>query len=306
MSPVRKAFLALIIANLIWGAASPIFKLGLETVPPFTLAFWRFFIAAVLLGLFLGKRAKNPVQTRHDLWLLVGYAISGITLNIAFFFLGLMLTESINGPIIGSAQPIVTLFLSILFLRERFVWRKFIGMLAGTIGICIIVFEPLLLANAGTVLGNVLLVLAMLGAVGSNITGKIIFKKYDPIVITFWAFVISSASFIPLAFFEYLGKPTLYQTISSAGFFSIAYGAILSSLAAYCLFAYGISKIKASDASMFTYIDPVIGTILAWVILSEPVTRFFILGSIFIFTGIFMAEGRLHYHPIHLFWKKEE
>jgi drug/metabolite transporter (DMT)-like permease len=146
----------------------------------------------------------------------------------------------------------------------------------------------------------------MLGAVGANITGKIIFKKYNPLTITFWAFLISSCSFLPLSGWEYIANPNLFHSIPASGIWSVAYGAILSSLVAYCLFAYGISKIKASDASMFAYIDPVIGTILSYTLLSEPITRYFILGAVFIFTGIFMAEGRIHYHPIPRLWKKDD
>ncbi len=44
MSPI----LALIITNIIWGAASPIFKFALQNIPPFTLAFIRFFFAGLL------------------------------------------------------------------------------------------------------------------------------------------------------------------------------------------------------------------------------------------------------------------
>jgi drug/metabolite transporter (DMT)-like permease len=154
LSPVKKAIVALIVANLIWGAAAPIFKIGLRTVPPFTFAFLRFSIATILLALILGKRIKNPIKNRHDLWMVVAYTLSGITFNISFYFIGLRLTEAINAAVIASAQPIVTLFLAIAFLHERFITRKFIGMLIGTIGICLIVFEPLLSATGGTVTGN--------------------------------------------------------------------------------------------------------------------------------------------------------
>lgn len=43
MSP----FVALVIANIIWGGASPIFKYALQNIPPFTLAFIRFFFCRV-------------------------------------------------------------------------------------------------------------------------------------------------------------------------------------------------------------------------------------------------------------------
>ena len=45
------AILALVIANIIWGAASPIFKYALTDIPPFTLAFIRFFYPWLLLNL---------------------------------------------------------------------------------------------------------------------------------------------------------------------------------------------------------------------------------------------------------------
>jgi drug/metabolite transporter (DMT)-like permease len=306
LSPAKKAVCALIVANIIWGASAPIFKLGLETVPPYTFAFWRFFIAAIILGLLLGKKAGNPAKTRQDVKLLVAYALTGTTINIAFFFVGLTLTQAIYAPVIASAQPIIVLLLSIVFLRERFNLRKFIGMIAGAIGIIIIIIEPFLVADGGSVLGNILLVLATLGAVGQTITGKIVMKKFDPFTVTFWAFAIGALSFLPLAIREYMLTPTLYQTITGAGFFGIMYGAIFSSLIAYSFFAYGISIIKASTVAVFTYIDPVIGTILSWLILTEPITRYFVLGVIFIFTGIFMAEGRIHYHPFPKLWQKDE
>ena len=144
LSVVHKAFLAIIVANVIWGAAAPMFKLTLTNVPPFTLAFWRFFLGALILLAYLGKKAKIPTKSQHDLNLLVGYALSGITVNIMFFFWGLRLTNSINSPIIASAAPVMTYFLAILFLREKFITKKFLGMLIATVGILVIVIEPIL------------------------------------------------------------------------------------------------------------------------------------------------------------------
>lgn len=53
--PHNQAIIALIIANIIWGAASPIFKLALENIPPFTLAYIRFLGAALILAPFAFK-----------------------------------------------------------------------------------------------------------------------------------------------------------------------------------------------------------------------------------------------------------
>lgn len=166
LNTVQKAFLALIIANIIWGAASAIFKLSLQNIQPYTLAFWRFFLGAILILIIMGKKISLPLASRKDGMLLFLYGFFGITVNIIFFFWGLKLTYSINAPVISSASPILTLFFALLFLHETFKLRKFIGMILGTIGICIIVIEPLLLRGIdGSIIGNIYLVIATVATV---------------------------------------------------------------------------------------------------------------------------------------------
>lgn len=301
-TPVQKAFLALIVANIIWGAASPIFKLSLQNIPPFTLAFWRFFGAAILLLIFLRAKVSLTLTARKDFIDFVGFALSGITVNIIFFFLGLQLTHAINAPVIASAAPIMTLFFALLFLREKFHWKKFLGMVLGSLGILIVIIEPILATGIdGSIVGNIYLVIATLGAVGGTIFGRNLLHKYpnQALIFAFWAFIIGAASFLPLAVWEYLQHPTLYQILDWRGWLGLGFGIILSSAVAYALFVWALSKISATDAAMFTYIDPIAGSVLSVLILKEPITGPFLLGTLFIFGGIWVAEGRLHYHPFH-------
>lgn len=297
LSTIQKAFLAIIIANVIWGAAASIFKIALTNIPPFTLAFWRFFIGALLLLIFLGKKASLPMSGRKDWLMLVGYALTGITINIIFFFWGIKLTYSINAPVIASGAPILTLILALLFLKERFHIRKLIGMLLGTAGILTIVLTPLLEKGVdGSVLGNLFLVIATTAAVFQTIIGKKALTKFPALPFTFWAFIVGAASFLPLAVYEYVQTPAIYAALDWRGYMGLAFGAILSSAVAYSLYAWALSKISATDTSLFTYLDPIVGTILGAALLHEPITGLFVLGALLIFGGIGVAEGRLH-HP---------
>lgn len=304
---VQKAYIALIIANIIWGAASPIFKWSLENIPPFTLAFWRFFLGLFLLLAYLRGKAALPTKTKKDLAQLILYAVFGITINIIFFFWGLRLTYAINSPVISSAQPILTLFFAMLFLREKFIWKKFLGMILGVAGILVIVIQPLLQVGIdGSLIGNIFLVIATVAVVGQNIVGKDAFKKQPPVTLTFWAFVIGAASFLPLAIYEYATIPRLYQSLNFQGYAGVAFGAIFSSTLGYTLYAWGLSKISASETALFTYVDPIAGTILAFFLLHEPITSWFLWGTALIFLGIFVAEGRFHYHPVYLLRKMKK
>ncbi len=298
-SPVQKAFAALIVANVIWGAGSPIFKLALQSVPLFTLAFLRFCLGAFILLVILRSKIFFTVHQKKDVFLLVAYALFGITLNILFFFLGLQTTLAINAGIIVSSTPVLTLFFAMIFLRESFSLKKFFGALLGLFGIVLIIFQPLLHTGLdSSVAGNLFILLATLAWVAALVIGRDLFKQYSPLMLTFWAFVIAAASFLPLAIRDYLTSPLLYSSLSLPGIFGILWGAIFSSAAAYSLNAWGLSKVSATDTAMFTYIDPLAGAVLSVLLLSEPITGFFLLGSLLIFSGIGIAEGRLHYHPI--------
>ncbi|MFZ2024914.1 MAG: DMT family transporter [Microgenomates group bacterium] len=298
MTPVQKGILSLIIANVIWGFASPIFKWSLGNIPPFTLAFLRFFIATILLGFVFRKKLALPITDKHDLRLLIIYTLTSITGNITFFFLGLALTLAINVPVIASSQPIMVFLFAYLFLKEKFMWKKIIGMIIGTIGILIIVLEPIYYAGIdGNALGNFYIVIATICSSVGMLIGRKIFQKYDPFTLIFWAFAIGAVSFLPPAIIEYIKQPNLYAQIDVRGIIGILFGAIFSSGVAYALSSYGLSKITASEASLFVYIDPIAGTVLAYFMLHEPITIPFVVGAVFIFIGIYIAERRIHYHP---------
>ena len=76
----RTAVIALIIANIIWGAAPPIFKWALQDIGPFTLAFLRFFLATILILPFAYKRLSIEKEDVAEVFL-IGFL--GVTLNIA-------------------------------------------------------------------------------------------------------------------------------------------------------------------------------------------------------------------------------
>lgn len=299
MKPAKQGIFALILANIIWGAASPIFKLALTNIPPFTLAFLRFFIATGLLILVLRSSLSYPIRTKKDFLLLFAYAVLGIFLNIMFFFFGLEHTLAMNAPVIISSQPIMTFLFSAIFLHEPIRKKKIAGVSIGFMGILLIILEPLLVQGLdGSIIGNLFLILATVCAAISTIIGHRLFSAYPPLVVLFWAFFISTALFAPFAAQEFTHNPMIYSNLDTRGIGGILFGSVFSSLVAYSAFSWGLSRIKATDASLFAYVDPIAGTILAYFLLHEPITTPFIIGTLFIFLGIYIAEQRINYHPI--------
>ena len=295
MNPI----LALIIANLIWGAASPIFKFALTNIPPFTLAFIRFFFAAVLILFFMRKKWQKI--SGRDFFLICLAAFFGISINIAFFFLGLQKTVSINAPIIASAGPVFLYLLSVVILKERPKIKIFYGMMVALFGVLIIILSPIFVDNKqlmiGEIEGNLFFVLATIGSVLNTLINKEVLKRVNPYLVTFIGFAFGSVTFIPFMLPELSSWSLMSLNIN--GWVGIIFGVFLSSGLAYFLLNYGISKIKAQEVGLFTYIDPVVAVIIAIPLLHEYPNLYYLLGSILVFFGIYLAERRIHWHPLH-------
>lgn len=291
----NKAILALIVANIIWGAASPIFKVALQNITPFTLAFIRFFGASLLLVPFI---AANPWIDRKDIPKIILLSLFGITINISFFFLGLKITPSINAPIIASAGPVFLYLLSIFILREKSHKKILIGTVISLLGVLLIVGQPIFsVQNTQAIIGNLFFVIATIGSVGHAILSKEILPRYSAILITFWSFLIGSFTFLPLFFYEMVTYHPL-ATLDGRGILGIIFGIFLSSAVAYFLFEWSVKKLHVQEVGIFTYIDPIVALLIAIPLLGEVVTPIFAIGTFFVFGGIYIAEGRLHYHPL--------
>lgn len=297
LSKTQLAVLALIIANVIWGAAPPIFKWSLTDIQPFTLAFMRFALAAVILFPFTYKRLK--IQ-RGDWPILVCLSIFGLAFNIAYYFVGLELSSSINAPVISSAAPLFLIIGSTIFLHEKLKRKVIQGSLISLIGVLIIVLQPLFQKGFDSgLVGNMLFIVSMGFGVFYTLLLKEISPKYSALTLTFWIFTLTALSFLPLVFIE-AGTTHHLFTLDTKSIIGIAFGAVLASSVAHTLQTFAIKYISTSEVAVFSYADPVVAIIIAGPLLGETVSSTFLIGSALIFIGIFISENRLHYHPIHL------
>lgn len=292
---IRLSILFLILANIIWGASFPIYKWALADIPPFTFVFLRFYPAALMLLPFVYKDLEIQRRDWKDLILL---SLIGITFTISCLILGLKLSASINAPIILSAGPIVLIVGSFFYLKEKLKQKVVAGTLVSLIGILVIVIMPLFKQGLdGNIIGNILLVLAAIGSVIHALLLKKILPNYKALTIAFWSFLIGSLPLIPLYFIE-LDQTHWTANINLQVVVGIFVGAVLATAVAHSIYAYGIKYIKASEVGIFTYVDPIATIIIAIPLLNEQLTIPYLVGAIFVFLGIFIAEGRLHYHPL--------
>lgn len=303
LSQTQLAIIALIVANIIWGATAPILKWTLEDVPPFTLSFIRFFVSALILFPFTVHKLKIK---REDIMLLLYLSVIGLGIRIAYNTYGLTLTTSINSPIIASAAPIFLILGSVALLHEKAKKKVINGTVLSLLGVILItVFPAITKGFDKSILGNIFFMVSMGLSVVYILLLKQLSPKYSALTILFWMFTLASVSFLPFTVIE-LARTNFTQLLHPHALIGMSFGTLFSTIFAYILNLYGVRFITASEVGIFTYVDPIIAILVASQLLGEHVTSIYLIGSLFVFLGIFIAEGRVHYHPIHLLRRREE
>ena len=254
LSKNQLAVVALITANMIWGAAPPIFKWALHDIHPFTLAFLRFFIPALILLPFCWKKLHLKPNVFFKMIII---NLFGITINIIFFFQGLLRAPSINAALIGSSAPVFIILFSLFFLKEKPRKKLITGSLIGLLGVMLVLGAPLILDGKLAAVGNLFYLFAMFGSVIAILILRGVAKKNDPVTLTFWSFLMGSTGFIPF-FVNEVHHYGFLPHLTYQGLTGLLFGIFFSSLTAYFLQTWAIKYLTAADVSVFTYIDPVV------------------------------------------------
>lgn len=147
-----------------WATLPVALKVALEVVDPWTLTWFRFLVAAVLMGTWLAwrDRLRGFGRLRGIQWLLLGVAAVMLTGNYVLYLLGLHYTTPGNAQLLTQLAPLLMAVGGIFVFRERFVRGQWLGLSVLVVGLLVFFFDQVSLDDKGTYLGGSLLL--VLGA----------------------------------------------------------------------------------------------------------------------------------------------
>lgn len=284
------AFLSMLFIVFIWGSASTVTKLGVQKMPPFLFALIRNMIASTLLLLFYSYRKRThrqqssiPLPWKKIAWM----GLTGITLFSALFNLALLHTSASTGALIQGFIPVAIVVLAIIFLKEKPDVPHIAGIFFSVIGVLLIGF--IRIAPSGdSVLGNVLMILSVVSWAVYTIVSKSL-RHYDPVTVTAFSTLAGTIFLIPVVVFEQWGKPL--APISPDAWAAMLYLAIFSSTICFILYNKILKVLPAATVGNLLNLDPLIGAVIAVIVLRDNVTAWQITGGLLVIGGIALSSG---------------
>ena len=293
--PRRHAFswFMLIIANTLWAASYVAAKFVLRDISVNLMLALRMSISAlVLLPLLIALR-KELNLTRKDIPQLALLALAGFVINKILEYGGLALTTASDVALLITSESIFTAALSWILLRERFKRMTGAALLLGLLGVYLIVERSLVpnIPSGGGVLriiGDLMVVLALLLEAFYTVRGKALLVKHPPLLITAASIVGSMLFWGPSAAWEIL--TTGWHPLGLAAWLGVLWMALMSTVVAYFAWFRGLASVDGSAAASALFVQPLLGTVLAIVLLNEQLTPMTVIGGMLIMLSVYLIS----------------
>jgi len=298
-SKILKAHLALIGANLIYGANHIIAK-GImpHKIGASAFVFLRI-VAAGLLFWLLKAFIKEPVA-KKDLRRLLLCGLLGVAANQLLFFHGLNLTSPIDASIIITAVPILVLVFSFFILKEPFTSNKIAGVSIGAIGAVLLISTGNSEGGTSSLLGNLFVFMNACSYGLYLVLIKPLMAKYNTITVVSWVFLFGFVFMFPFGIGDALA--TDFEAFTLHTYLTVAFVIIGTTFLAYLFNIYALNNVSPSVNGSYIYSQPAISFIMVSIYAywlgheqyKQDIGWVKIVSCLLVFLGVFLVsrEGK--------------
>jgi drug/metabolite transporter (DMT)-like permease len=290
----RSGVLYALLAVLLWSGNFIIARALHTSVPPVTLAFFRWLCATLLLLPFAWSDLRRQGGALRGRGLhILGTALTGVTLFNTFIYIAGRTVPAIHLALIGTtASPLFVLLISAVFLRERLPARTYGGALLCLVGLLVLLTggQVTRLGQFRFAIGDAWILAA--GAAFALYTLQVRRRPQgiSPKAYLLMLFATGTLLLLPAYLWDRVHtNPPLWTPITIG---SVAYLAVCASVIAFLLWNEAIRRIGPSRTSLFGNAIPLFSALEAVLLLGEKITLPTGVAFLLIGAGLFIANRR--------------
>lgn len=283
-------WLLLVVLSILWGGSFFFNKLTVTEWPPFAVVQVRVGLAA--LALLVAVRISGlSMAVGRSLWLaFFGMGILNNLIPFSLFLWGQQQIASGLASILNATTPVFAVLVMHCFGNERATGLKLGGVLAGLIGVAILMGPDALGGLASNLAAQLACVLAAVSYAFSGLFGKR-FRGLPPLVAATGQLSASTLMMLPIVLVLHppwtLPVPSQQAVLAAVGL------ALISTALAYILFFRIMRVAGPSNVMLVTFLIPVSAILLGVGLLGERLLPRHFVGMAAIFAGLALIDGRI-------------
>jgi len=267
-----------ILVVVIWGFNFVVIQIGLQEIPPLLLCFSRFFLTSIP-AIFFVKRPQIPFK------MLLLYGLTMFVLPFSLLFIGMHAGLSASlASLLLQTQAFFTIFLALLFFKEKMHLLQSIGACIACLGMLIV---GLNLGQSITLSGLILVISAAFAWGLGNITSKKI-GKVNILSLVIWGSLIAWPPLLAASLLT-TGLDKVLYTLKHLSYLSggaVLYITYLSTLIGFIIWSFLIRHYPLGTVAPFTLLVPIIGFISSFFVLGEPLEAWKIIAGLLVILGL--------------------
>ena len=274
---------------VVWSSSFVAIKLGVETIPPATLAAGRLGIAALLLlAVLAAGRRRLPLAPRSvAIYFFVG--LFGNALPFSMIGWGETVVDSGLAAILMGAMPVATAVLAHFFTPEdRLTPRRLIGTLLGLSGIFVLIGWQAL----GGLGRDVVAQLALVGGAVCYAITTVFVRRYGNLPGRVMAAGAMLAGALLSGLLALATEHPWTLAPSASSWLALIYLGLLPTAAAALVYFHLIRKIGATMFSQINFVLPAMGAVWGAVLLGERIGLNAWLALALIAVGVALVNSR--------------
>ncbi|MCP8615677.1 DMT family transporter [Salirhabdus salicampi] len=291
---MKKIYFLLLFVMLMWGLNVSALKVLVENIDPILLTSFRIFTAGVVVIIISVAMGIFRLPTGKEFTIILYITVFNVIIHHLSLASGIKLTTGVNAGLIIGLNPLLTMVLSILFLKNKVTPLRVIGFVLGFVGVAITT-----LSSSGEIsgisLGDILVFVGILVQAISFILISKYNPAFDPRLLTGYMLIIGSIFIFGLSLI--LGRQVSEMTslfdwkLGSVFLFS----AILCTACGHMIYNFAIKNVGPAETAIFINLSTFFALLGAVIFLGEKVTFYNIVGLVFILFGVFSGTGALEY-----------
>ena len=284
----RIGVLAAILSSTLGGTVAAVTRFAVADIDPLTLGALRFGGAfLVLLPVVLVLRQPWP-KGRDWLWVVllggVYFCVYQVLYNVAFVY-----TTAANGSMIGSTLALMTMAVAALFGVERLSLRKSAGVLVATGGVAVALAAGLAAAPQGSWRGDLIMSAGIFAWACYNIWSRPFIARSSPLTFLVAGMGVGSAGLLAIAMWR--GGAGVVAAMGQAQWFAVGYAALVATPVALWLWIFALDRASPTRVASTMAMHPVSASILASIIIGEPIGLNLAIGVVAVLAGIWIAAS---------------
>ncbi len=281
-----KPYLSGLIYASIFGLSFMVTKNVLNFIEPFHFLGLRFLAATILMSLLIFFKVIKVDYKKKSIKPILMLSILQPVIYFTGEIYGVKNITSSQAGMMIALIPIFVTILSAIILKEYVNFRQLICIICSVLGVMLITIMQSGVNGESKLIGYFFILAAVLAGAGFSVSSRKLSVDYKPFELTYIMMIVGAVFFNILGVSQ-VGFETYFLPLSNIDVLqALIYLAFLSSIIAFGLMNYTLSKIPAARAALFANLTTIISIIAGVVLRGEPFFWFHLIGGSMILFGV--------------------